>query len=74
MKRTYPVVDMVKTGQNIKRIMQARGLTVKDIQEFIIGSLQLLRIVFKINFESSFSGSKKKYCFMYLITFPNLNL
>ena len=35
MKRTYPVVDMVKTGQNIKRIMQARGLTVKDIQEFL---------------------------------------
>ena len=36
MKRTYPVVDMVKTGQNIKRIMQARGLTVKDIQEFLM--------------------------------------
>ena len=35
MKRTYPVVDMVKTGQNIKRIMQAKGLTVKDIQEFL---------------------------------------
>ena len=35
MKRTYPVVDMVKTGQNIKRIMQTRGLTVKDIQEFL---------------------------------------
>ena len=35
MKRTYPIVDMVKTGQNIKRIMQARGLTVKDIQEFL---------------------------------------
>ena len=36
---------------------------VKDIQEFIIESLQLVRKVFKINFESSFSGSKKKYCF-----------
>ena len=35
MKRTYPVVDMVKTGQNIKRIMRTRGLTVKDIQEFL---------------------------------------
>ncbi len=35
MKRTYPVIDMVKTGQKIKRIMQARGLTVKDIQEFL---------------------------------------
>ncbi len=35
MKRTYPVVDTVKTGQNIKMIMLARGLTVRDIQEFL---------------------------------------
>lgn len=35
MKRVYPLVDMVKTGQNIKRIMRIRGLTVKDIQEFL---------------------------------------
>ena len=35
MKRTYPVVDMKKTGQNIKRIMQKKGLTVKDIQTFL---------------------------------------
>ena len=35
MKRAYPVVNMVKTGQNIKRIMQVRGLTVKSIQEFL---------------------------------------
>lgn len=35
MKRAYPVLDMVKTGQNIKRIMQARGLTVKDVQGFL---------------------------------------
>ena len=35
MKRIYPIVDMIKTGQNIKRIMKARGLTVKDIQEFL---------------------------------------
>jgi transcriptional regulator with XRE-family HTH domain len=35
MKRKYPVIDMVKTGQNMKRIMQASGLEVKDIQEFL---------------------------------------
>jgi transcriptional regulator with XRE-family HTH domain len=35
MKRKYPVIDVVKTGQNIKRIMKMRGLTVKDIQEFL---------------------------------------
>ena len=35
MKRTYPVVDTVKTGQNIKMIMLARGFTVRDIQEFL---------------------------------------
>ena len=35
MKRIYPVVDMKKTGQNIKKIMQKKGLTVKDIQTFL---------------------------------------
>lgn len=35
MKRKYPVIDMVRTGQNIKRIMQHKGLTVRDIQEFL---------------------------------------
>ncbi len=35
MKREYPVIDTVRTGQNIKRIMLARGLTVRDIQHFL---------------------------------------
>ncbi|MBE5846640.1 MAG: helix-turn-helix transcriptional regulator [Lachnospiraceae bacterium] len=35
MERRYPVLDVVKTGQNIKKIMQARGLTVRDIQTFL---------------------------------------
>lgn len=35
MKKRYPVIDMAQTGQNIKRIMQMKGLTVKDIQEFL---------------------------------------
>ncbi|MDO5392812.1 MAG: helix-turn-helix transcriptional regulator [Eubacteriales bacterium] len=35
MKRKYPVIDMTRTGQNIKRIMKMKGLTVKDIQEFL---------------------------------------
>jgi transcriptional regulator with XRE-family HTH domain len=35
MKRKYPVIDMKRTGQNIKRIMQLKGLNVKDIQEFL---------------------------------------
>lgn len=35
MKRKYPVIDIARTGQNIKRIMQIKGLTVKDIQEFL---------------------------------------
>lgn len=34
MKKEYPVIDVKRTGQNIKRIMRLRGLTVKDIQEF----------------------------------------
>jgi transcriptional regulator with XRE-family HTH domain len=35
MQRKYPVIDMAGTGQNIKQIMLAKGLTVKDIQEFL---------------------------------------
>ena len=41
MKKTYPIVDTVKTGQNLKRIMKERGFTVRDIQEFLeLGSPQ----------------------------------
>ena len=35
MKRKYPVVDLERTGQNIKRIMQLKGLSVKDVQDFL---------------------------------------
>ncbi len=35
MRRRYPVIDVEKTGQNIKHIMQMRGMTVKDIQSFL---------------------------------------
>ena len=35
MKRKDTVLDMVKTGQNLKRIMQLKGYTVKDIQEHL---------------------------------------
>lgn len=35
MKRKYPVLDMKETGQKIKCIMLMKGLTVKDIQEFL---------------------------------------
>lgn len=35
MKKKYPVIDTKRTGQNIKRIMQLKGLTVKDIQGFL---------------------------------------
>ena len=34
-KRKYPVIDIVKTGQNIKRIMCVKGFTVRDIQRFL---------------------------------------
>ena len=35
MRRKYPVIDMLRTGQNIKHIMQAKGLSVKDVQNFL---------------------------------------
>ncbi len=35
MEEGYPVIDMLRTGQNIKRIMRSKGLTVKDLQSFL---------------------------------------
>lgn len=35
MKREYPVIDMMRTGQIIKKTMIFRGLTVKDVQSFL---------------------------------------
>lgn len=35
MKRKYPVVDLERTGQNIKRIMQLKGFCVRDVQDFL---------------------------------------
>ncbi len=41
MKRDYPAVDIIETGQNIKRIMKEKGLSVKEIQDFLqLGSPQ----------------------------------
>ena len=31
----YPVIDMIKTGQNIKCIMKMKDISVKDIQSFL---------------------------------------
>lgn len=35
MKIRYPVIDVARTGQNIKRIMELNGMSVKDIQKFL---------------------------------------
>ena len=41
MKRDYPAVDIIETGQNIKRIMKEKGLSVTEIQDFLqLGSPQ----------------------------------
>ena len=32
--RVYPVIDLVATGDNIKRLRVERGLTVRDVQSF----------------------------------------
>lgn len=33
--RKYPVIDMKATGENIHRLRLERGLTVRDIQEYM---------------------------------------
>ena len=35
MKRRETVLDITMTGQNIKRIMQSKGYTVKDVQNYL---------------------------------------
>ena len=35
MKRIVPKIDIYKTGQNIKHIMRMKGMTVKDVQEYL---------------------------------------
>ncbi len=31
----YPILDMHKTGQNIKQLMESKGLKVRDIQDYL---------------------------------------
>lgn len=35
MKKKFPQIDMYQTGQNIRRIMRTKGMTVKDVQEYL---------------------------------------
>lgn len=35
MKKKFPQIDMYQTGQNIRRIMQMKGMAVKDVQEYL---------------------------------------
>ena len=32
--KTFPVIDLVATGSNIRRLRMARGLTVRDLQSY----------------------------------------
>ena len=37
----YPTIDKRKTGVNLRRIMDERGLTVKDVKQYLhLGSVQ----------------------------------
>lgn len=38
----FPIIDKRKTGINIRRIMDMRGLTVKDVQEYL--NLEVCRV------------------------------
>ena len=35
MQADFPQIDIYRTGQNIKKIMQSQNLTVKDIQGYL---------------------------------------
>lgn len=34
VKKAYPVIDLVATGENIRRLRLERGLTVRDMQSY----------------------------------------
>ena len=41
MDTNFPTIDLIKTGNNIKKIMKYRRFTVKDVQRFLgLGSCQ----------------------------------
>lgn len=43
MKRKYPVIDTVKTGNRIRTLMKEKGYTVKDIQAYLgLGTTQAI--------------------------------
>ena len=47
----FPVIDKRKTGMNLRRIMDERGLTVKDVKQYLrLGSVQ--SIYYWLNGES----------------------
>ena len=33
-EKAYPVIDMIATGNNIRRLREERGLSVRDVQHF----------------------------------------
>lgn len=35
MKKKFPQIDMYRTGQNIRRVMQMKGMAVRDVQEYL---------------------------------------
>ena len=35
MEKQFPTIDKVKTGKQIRRLMNSLGLTVTDIQKYI---------------------------------------
>ena len=35
MRKNYPVIDVAATGRNIKRIMERRNISVREMQEFL---------------------------------------
>lgn len=45
MSFTYPVIDLIKTGENIKRLRKEKNLSVKDLQEIL--SLESAQAIYR---------------------------
>ena len=64
----FPIIDKRKTGINIRRIMDMRGLTVKDVQEYLwingismptIDNLYALSDLFHVPIDLLVCGNRK---------------
>ena len=70
--RPYPVIDMRATGRNIQRLREAKGLSVKDLQEWF--GFEEPRAVYKWQSGQSLPSVDNLFALGYLLDVPMENI